>query len=142
MVPKWIRITFFSMCTEHVQHNTFSISCHWANGLHVLAEKLLPVPHAIPEGVITKDVVVISSCMHAPWLYSVSHVCLSACAQAFIQQLQPSQGVIISQEPWNKADRHAVAVLTAGMEHLGYLPQDLAQQWHSTVGSTAGCVAD
>lgn len=77
--------------------------------------------------------------------HSVSAVCVAACAaQEVIQQLQPAQGVIVSQEPWNEADRQAVAVLTAGMQHLGYLPRDLARQWHLPVSSTstAGAVAD
>lgn len=54
------------------------------------------------------------------------HLCFP---QDFIQQLQPGQGVIFCREPSNAADPHAVAVHTAGMQQLGYIPREAAQRW-------------
>lgn len=56
-----------------------------------------------------------------------------ATLQALVRQLHPGQGVIFYREPSNPADPHAVAVYTAGMQQLGYLPRYTAQSWQLQV---------
>jgi hypothetical protein len=59
--------------------------------------------------------------------------------QQLIQQLQPGQGVIFCKEPSNPADSNAVAVYTAGMQQLGYIPKHAAaQHWPLQVSCVWG----
>lgn len=58
--------------------------------------------------------------------------------QELIAQLHQGQGIILYKEPSNPAAPHAVAVRTAGMQHLGYLPKHAAQQWQLQVRPHGG----
>jgi hypothetical protein len=59
--------------------------------------------------------------------------------QQLIQQLQPGQGVVFCKEPSNPADSNAVAVYTAGMQQLGYIPKHAAaQHWPLQVSPRGG----